>query len=102
MEGYSQMKKRNWSPEEKMTIVLEGITLQKSIVQICNEYKISQSMYYKWKDKFFLGAKKALSGNNINNTNSSQAEIDKMQKIIGKQTIIIDTLKKTENLMGKN
>jgi len=82
----------NGHQEEKMAIVLEGVKGLKSVAEICREHKISQSQYYKWRDKFLEGGKKGLSSN-VSNNNSY--EIERLQKIIGKQAIQIDILKKT-------
>ena len=39
-------KRRNWSAEEKVEIVLAGIKGEKSIAQICRDNNISQTTYY--------------------------------------------------------
>jgi len=46
------MKLRKWQSEEKMAIVLEGLKGQKSITEICREHRISQTLYYRWRDRF--------------------------------------------------
>ena len=88
------MKRRNWSTDEKLA-VLEGIRGERSISEICRIHQISQSVYYKWRDTFFEGAKKGLS-NGIHR-NPNQGQLDELQKIIGKQTIQLEILKKTED-----
>jgi len=94
------MKQRKWSAEEKMAIVLEGLKGIKSVADICREHKISQALYYRWRDKFLEGGKKALNNVQVND-NVYKTEIEKLQKIIGKQAIQIEILKKTEELLGK-
>lgn len=94
------MKPRKWSVEEKLAIVMEGLKERKPVAEICREHKISQALYYKWRDKFLESGKRGLS-NGIPEENSYRAEIEKLQKIIGKQAIQIEILKKTEELMGK-
>ena len=37
--------------DSKTKIVLDGLK-GKPIAQICNEYQISQSVYYQWRDQF--------------------------------------------------
>ncbi len=93
------MKRRNWSADEKLAIVLEGIKEKRSVSEICQEHQISQGLYYRWRDKFLDGGKKALT-NNYKDTNTYDTEIDKLQKLIGKQTIQIEILKKTAELFG--
>lgn len=91
------MKPRTWTSDEKLAVVLEGIKGIKSVADICREYQICQSLYYKWRDKFFMGGIKALSGNN-GDQNIYKSEIEKLHKIIGKQAIQIEILKKTDEL----
>lgn len=93
------MKRRNWTVEEKQAIVLEGIKGTRSVAEICREHQISQTLYYRWRDKFLEGAKKALS-NGGGDEKAYQVEIERLQRIIGKQTIQIEILKKSETLLG--
>lgn len=94
------MKQRKWTAEEKMAILLEGIKGNKSVADICREHKISQALYYRWRDKFLEGAKKALNSGSADE-NIYRAEIERLQRIIGKQAIQIEILKKTEELLGR-
>ena len=93
------MKKRKWTAKEKLAIVMEGLKEKRSVADICREHKISQTLYYKWRDKFLEGGKKGLV-NGAGDGNVYKAEIEKLQKIIGKQAIQIEILKKTEELFG--
>lgn len=94
------MKQRKWTAEEKMAIVLEGIKGNKSVADICREHKISQALYYRWRDKFLEGGKRALNNGSADD-NIYRTEIEKLQRIIGKQAIQIEILKKTEELLGR-
>lgn len=95
------MKKRNWSIDEKMAIVMEGISGKTPMSDICRNHQISQTLYYRWRDKFLEGGKAGLSGKVEQNNSYDNVEIEKLQKIIGKQTIQIEILKKTQELLGK-
>jgi transposase-like protein len=94
------MKPRKWTADEKFAIVLEGLKEKKSVAEICREHQISESLYYRWRDKFLEGGKKGLV-NGASDDNVYKAEIEKLQKIIGKQAIQIEILKKTEELFGR-
>jgi transposase len=94
------MKQRKWTAEEKLAIVMEGVKEKRSVADICREHKISQTLYYRWRDKFLEAGKRGLV-NGASDDNAYRAEIEKLQKIIGKQAIQIEILKKTEELFGK-
>ena len=88
------MKRRNWTIEEKVEIVLEGLQGTKPVSQICRERQISQTLYYKWRDKFLEGGRKGLQGGTNNEEAAYEARIEKLEKIIGRQAVVIETLKK--------
>ena len=94
------MQRRNWSVDEKLAIVLEGLKEKKAVAEICQEHQISQSLYYRWRDKFLEAGKKGLT-NGFGDDKLSKLEIERLQKIIGKQTIQIELLKKTEDLFRR-
>ena len=76
-----------------MAIVMEGLKGKRSVSEICREHKISQTLYYRWRDKFLEGGKRALV-DGASDDNAYEAEMEKLQKIIGKQAIQIEILKK--------
>ena len=95
------MKLRKWSSEEKMAIVLEGLKGEKSVVEICREHQISQGLHYRWRDRFLEAGQKGLSnGGSEEETKALQAQIEKLEKIIGRQMIAIEALKKTQKLIS--
>ncbi len=88
------MKSRKWTSEEKFAVVMQGLKGEKSVSEICRENGLSQTMYYKWCDAFVEGGNKSYD-------HALEAEIEKLQKIIGKQAIEIEVLKKTDELFQK-
>jgi transposase-like protein len=95
------MKSRKWTSEEKFAVVMQGLKGEKSVSEIYKENGLSKTMYYKWRDAFLEGGKKALESGNKSYDRALEAEIEKLQKIIGKQAIEIEVLKKTDELFQK-
>jgi transposase-like protein len=89
------------SLRKSLEIVLEGLKEKKPIAKICREYQITQKLYYRWRDKFLEGGKNAL-GNGSLDDNAYKAEIEKLQRIIGKHAIQIEILKKHKELFGRS
>jgi len=97
------LKLRKWTAEEKMAIVLEGIKGERSIAEICREHQIRQTLFYRWRDRFLEGGQKSLrDGGGDSEAEALRVEIEKLQRIIGRQTIAIEALKETyDRISGK-
>jgi transposase len=94
------MPKSNWSVNDKYTIVLESLKSDTTIQSVCNKYGISQTTYYKWRDKFLDGAKKQLeNGSGISKSNPDKARVEELEKLVGKKSLEIEILKKTLKLI---
>ena len=87
------------SPEEKLIIVLEGIKGETVIADLCVKHGVSQAWYYKQRDKFLEGGKRALvQQSGMNSNKAERAKIEELEKVIGRQTVEIQILKKNLNL----
>lgn len=96
------MHGKAWTIEEKLEMVLKGMRDGARISDICREYKISQTMYYKWRDKFIEGGRKGLERKNADSPEleSAYRKIHELERIIGKLTVHNEILKKTEEIMS--
>ena len=54
--------RRQFSAEEKIRIVLEGVRGEESIAELCRREGIASSMYYGWSKEFLDAGKRRLSG----------------------------------------
>jgi len=89
------MKRRRIDPDTKLAAVLEGLKGESSIAEICRKYQISESLYYRWRDKFLEAGSRALAARNGSSPElSMKARISELERIIGKQAVKIEILKK--------
>ena len=54
--------RRQFSAEEKIRIVLEGVRGEESIAELCRREGIASSMYYGWSKEFLDAGKRRLAG----------------------------------------
>jgi len=88
------MKKRKWTSQEKLRIVLEGLSGKIEINKLCSKYKIAQTQYYLWRDHLLKFGYQAFESKNITKKEQHlQQENQKLKKIIGDLTV---ELKKNE------
>lgn len=80
-------KGRNWTSEEKAKIVLQGLK-GRGVAEICNEYQIHQTQYYKWRDKFLADAPKVFETAKQNKKEERlERENQRLKGIIGELTV---------------
>ena len=82
------MKRKNWTHSEKFNIVLEGLQGHRSVAEICNDYGIHQSQYYKWRETFLREGSKVFQSNDATKKEEQvKKKMEKMERVIGKLTL---------------
>ena len=80
-------ERRQWDSKTKAKIILEGLK-GRSVVDICTEYAISQSMYYKWRDIFLANIDQPFETNSKSKKEQKLEQVNnKLRKVIGDLTI---------------
>ena len=54
--------RKQYSAEEKIRIVLDGLRGEYSIAELCRREGIAESLYYAWSKEFLEAGKRRLSG----------------------------------------
>lgn len=55
--------RRQYTAEEKIRIVLEGLQGESTIAELCRREGINQNLYYRWSKEFLEAGKERLNGN---------------------------------------
>jgi transposase len=85
---YLLMSKRKISPQDKLRVVLEGMSGKRPLAEICNDYGISQSLYYQWRDKLLSNGDKVFKRGGIDKEQERLSrENRKLKETIGELTI---------------
>jgi transposase-like protein len=91
------MQRRKWDAKIKARIVIQGLQ-GRSVAEICNEYQISQSLYYQWRDQFLTYAANAFE---VHQHSRQEARLvhenAKLKKLVGELML---ELKKSDELLG--
>ena len=66
--------RKQYSAEEKIRIVLEGLRGEYSIAELCRREGIAQSLYYSWSKEFLEAGKKRLSGDTARQASSTEVK----------------------------
>jgi len=66
--------RRQFSAEEKIRIVLEGVRGEESIAELCRREGIASSMYYGWSKEFLDAGKRRLAGDTTRAATSDEVK----------------------------
>jgi transposase len=64
--------RKQYSAEEKIRIVLEGLRGEESIAGLCRREGIAESLYYSWSKEFLEAGKKRLAGDTARQASTSE------------------------------
>ena len=92
--------RKQYSPEEKIRIVIEGLRGDMTVAELCRKEGIAQSMYYKWSKEFLEAGKSRLAGNMKRQADSEEVsemrrELEQLKLLVAELALKNQTLKKS-------
>ncbi len=66
--------RKQYSAEEKIRIVLDGLRGEDSIAELCRREGINQNLYYRWSKEFLEAGKKRLAGDTAREATSDEVK----------------------------
>ncbi len=66
--------RRQYSAEEKIRIVLDGLRGEDSIAELCRLEGINQNLFYRWSKEFLEAGKKRLAGDTAREASSAKVK----------------------------
>lgn len=92
--------RKQYSAEEKIRIVLEGLRGEDSIAELCRREGIAQGVYYKWSKDFMEAGKRRLAGDTSRAANSDEVrdlrkEARDLKEVVAEQMLENRLLKKS-------
>ena len=97
--------RRQFSAEEKIRIVLEGLRGEDSIAELCRREGIASSMYYGWSKEFLEAGKRRLAGDTAREATSDEVrtlrrEAGALKEVVADLTLENRLLKKSMSGAG--
>lgn len=92
--------RKQYSAEEKIRIVLDGLRGEDSIAELCRREGIAQSLYYKWSKEFLEAGKKRLAGDTARAATTDEVkdlrrESRDLKEVVAEQALELRLLKKS-------
>ena len=100
MKDIRRATRRQFSAEEKIRIVLEGVRGEESIAELCRREGIGSSMYYGWSKEFLDAGKRRLAGDTARAATSDEVkelrrEAQALKEVVADLTLENRLLKKS-------
>ena len=100
VKDISRATRKQYSAEEKIRIVLEGLRGEDSIAELCRREGIAQGVYYKWSKDFMEAGKRRLAGDTARAANSDEVrdlrkEARDLKEVVAEQMLEMRLLKKS-------
>ena len=92
--------RRQYSAEEKIRIVLEGLRGESTVSALCRREGIHTNMYYKWSKAFLESGKNGLTRDTLRDASTSEvqhlkAENSDLKKAVAELTLDVIRYKKS-------
>ena len=99
--------RKQYSAEEKIRIVLEGLRGEDSIPELCRREGIAQNLYYRWSKYFLEAGKKRLAGDTARAATSDEVkdlrrEATALKEVVADLTLENRLLKKSVTADGED
>ncbi|MDZ5696698.1 IS3 family transposase [Chelativorans sp. M5D2P16] len=91
--------RKQYSAEEKIRIVLDGLRGEETIAALCRREGIAESLYYTWSKEFLEAGKKRLAGDTARAATSDEVkhlrrEAHDLKEVVAEQALELRLLKK--------
>ena len=99
VKNIRRVTRKQYSSEEKIRIVLDGLRGEFSIAELCRREGIAESLYYSWSKEFLEAGKRRLAGDTARAATSSEVtdlrrEARQLKEVVAEQTLELRLLKK--------
>ena len=84
--------RRQYSAEEKIRIVLEGLRGEDSIAELCRREGLTSNVYYRWSKEFLEAGKKRLAGDTAREATSDEVKGLRREAVALKEVVADLTL----------
>ena len=106
VKNICRVTRKQYSSEEKIRIVLDGLRGECSIAELCRREGIPESLSYSWSKEFLEAGKRRLAGDTARAATSSEVtdlrrEARPLKEVVAEQALELRLLKKHDRGWGR-
>lgn len=91
-------KRRVFTPELKLQVVLEVLSGSKSNAEVCREHQLAPAVVTAWKEQFAERAP-GIFASRKGESATEQRRIAELERLVGRQALEIEVLKKASSIL---
>lgn len=90
-------KRRKFTPQFKSQVVLQLLSGEKRMAELCREHQLTSQMIGNWKQQFLAAATQAFESHA--SSSAEQERIAELERMVGKLTMELAIAKKASSLL---
>ena len=90
-------KRRTFTPEFKLQVVLEALSGTKSNAEICREHQVASTVVSAWKERFVQQAPGIFATRQ--SISVEQQRIAELERLVGRLALDLEVAKKTSSIL---
>lgn len=88
----SKRKRRNYTPEEKVLIIKKHLVENMAVSDICDEYNLQPTVFYRWQKQFFENAAMAFRPAKSMKATRQEKRIAQLEEKLAKKNEVVAEL----------
>ncbi len=90
-------KRRKFTAAFKSQVVLQLLSGEKSMAELCREHQLTSQMVGNWKQQFLAAAPQVFEQGNVDS--DEQARIAELERMVGRLTMELEIAKKASSVL---
>jgi len=96
-------KRKQFSPEEKISIIRKHLLEGVPVSEVCEEYDLQPSVFYRWQKMLFEQGSQVFEGRSTKKGNHHQQQIEHLQrKLAKKDEVLAEVMEEYVSLKKRN
>jgi transposase-like protein len=92
---------RKLTDDDALALVLSGIKGEIPLSDLCRRYGVSQTTYYKLRDRFLAAGTAGMRSGKVPEVKVLEDRVRDLERALGRKTMEVEILKKTEEIIGR-
>jgi transposase-like protein len=88
----AKKKRKNYSPEEKVTILKKHLVDQVPVSDLCDQYDLHPTVFYRWQKQFFENGFLAFQNQKDSKTSKLERQVNTLEQKLGKKNEVLSEL----------